>query len=208
MSRSKYSDRELIEGKTWQAVLYPDSESYNCEDILQNRLQNICETYYYIIHDRDKYTELDYEKYKQQNFEEPTFNIGDCKKKHIHVVIRKSCNCTLGMAAKQIGIESRNVDRCKSFKASVQYLIHKNNPEKVQYGIDELITNDDNINTLLRNDTMTDKARKLLDFIYSTECNSLYSISKFAINNDCWDELRRGQHIYTKLYYERLENER
>lgn len=50
---------------------------------------------------------------------------------------------------------------------------------------------------------VTDKARLLLDFIYSDSCDTLSSLANFAINNKCWDELRRGQHIYTQLMIER-----
>lgn len=208
MAKASYNEYERKEGKNFQCVLYPDSESYNCQ-LLLNRLSSFWDKYYYILHDRDTYSELDYDVFKEENKREPDWKIGDYKKKHYHVIGYCKSNMTLGRASIKFGVESNMVERCKSLKGSIQYLIHKNNPEKCQYGIDEIITNDDNLEHFLRNDTVSDKARKLIDFIYSEECTNLYSISNYAINNNCWDEFRRGQHIYTALFRERKEyNER
>lgn len=205
MPKVAFSEYERKEGKNFQCVLYPDSESYNCQ-LLLNRLSYFWDKFYYILHDSDTYTELDYDVYKEENKKEPDWKIGDKKKKHYHVIGSCNSNMTLGRASIKFGVESNMVERCKSLKGSIQYLIHKNNPEKYQYGIDEIITNDDNLEHYLRTDTVSDKARKIIDFIYSEECTNLYSISNFAINNNCWDELRRGQHIYTALLRERIDN--
>lgn len=201
MPRVAFSEYERQEGKNFQCVIYPESESYDYKLLLE-RLPYFWDKFYYIEHDKDTYTEIELDK-KSDNED---IEVGKPKKKHIHIVAHSESNLLLGRAAIKFGVPSNMVERCKSLKGSIQYLIHKNNPEKYQYGIGEIITNDDNLEHFIRNDNVSDKARKLIDFIYSEECTNLFSISNFAINNNCWDELRRGQHIYTALFRERIDN--
>lgn len=203
MPKVAFSEYERKEGKNFQCIIYPDSCTY-VTNILLERLPYFWDKFYYIVHDNDVYTELDFDN--NPELQDKDIQIGSPKKKHIHIVAHSESNLLLGRAAIKFGLPSNMVERCKSLKGSIQYLIHKNNPEKYQYGIDEIITNDDNLEQFLRNDTVSDKARKIIDFIYSEECTNLYSISNYAINNNCWDELRRGQHIYTALLRERIEN--
>lgn len=202
----KYNDREYQEGKNFQCILYQDSESYDCK-LLLARLEYFWDKFYYILHDKDVYTEYDYDKYLMDYQDLPIWKVGELKKPHYHVVCHNESNMTLGRASTKYGIPSNMVERCKSLKSSVQYLIHLNNKDKFQYHTEEIITNDMDIGNLLNNNSANEKARSLIEFIYSDDCYSLFSLSEFAINTGCWDELRRGQHLYTKLFYERIEHE-
>lgn len=208
MSRPKSNtvERELTEGKNWICEVYP--ESCNIDEILErlNWYWSEGVEYWYIKHDKDRYTEDQVEEYKLRNQgQEPTWSPGDLKKEHYHIVVHNSSNCILRNAARKFGVESNLVQKVGNLKKVVRYLIHKDNLDKYQYSPDEVITNNvEKFESFIKDEMQSiDKARILLEYIYSTEKCSISMISQFAINNNCWDELRRGQHIYTQLINER-----
>lgn len=199
-----YTKREQKQGRSFTTEFYPDSSSYDCQ-LLLNRLPYYWEKYYYILHDKDVYTVDDYDKYVTENKEEPIWSVGDLKKAHYHVIGYTSSPCMLGRAAKNFGVPSSNVFKVERHKEAVQYLIHLNHPNKYQYLPEELITNDTNIATILKKkQEAEEKADQLLTFILTTDVCTITELSKYAIKNHLWDELRRGQHIYTALMNEKL----
>jgi hypothetical protein len=209
MSRPKEykQDRELLEDRKWTCEIYPDSESYDCEEILARLKYYWTDDaeWYYAFHDLDTYTEDDLIKFQVRNGQKPEWKVGDKKKPHYHLVVRNGGPIVLGNAAKKFGIPSNHVDRVKDFKRMVRYLIHKDNTEKFQYTEDIIINNNpDKLKKYLKDDMdVTEKATMLLDYIFGEKCTCLTDLAQFAIRNNCWDELRRGQHIYTTLIIER-----
>lgn len=200
-----YSKAEQKQARNFIFVLYPDSESYDCQ-LLLNRLPHFWDSFYYILHDRDVYTESDYDSFVVENKgSTPDWKIGDLKKPHYHVVVHSDSPVMLGRAITKSGLSS-GVFICKDLKSQVQYLIHMNHPSKYQYHPEEIITNATNLQKLLtRKEDAEEKAAKLFDAIQSTEICSITALSSWAIQNHCWDELRRGQHIYSALLYEKLK---
>lgn len=203
-AKSNYTPREKKEDRKFCCILYPDSTEYDC-DLLLNRLSSFWQKFWYIRHNRDTYHETDYDLYVLQNGKEPEWKIGDLKKPHYHVVAYVDAPCLLGRAAKKFGIPSNDVQECRNLKSSVRYLIHKDHPYKYQYEMEEIITNDpDSLPTILKDQLdATEKAKILFDYIQSSACTSITQLSSFAIQTKTWDELRRGQHLYTALFYER-----
>lgn len=203
--KKSYTDRELSEGRNFWCIVYPDSEIYNPEIVI-NRLGTYFDEYYWILHDRDVYTELNYDKAKALlNGEEPPFQPGDRKKAHYHLIGHVNSPCTLGRASIKFGVPSNDVQKLDSLKDAVIYLTHRNDSQKTQYTEAEIITNcSDKVERFFRSvsDT-TVKAILLTDFIASDDCKSFSTLAQFAIKNNCWDELRRGQHIYTSLFIEK-----
>ena len=111
----------------------------------------------------------------------------------------------LGRAATKFGVPSQYVQIVHNKKEAIQYLIHLNNPDKFQYSADEVISNDDHLQAILtKTPSSEEKASLLTDFIFSSDSYSMESLVKFALANHCWDELRRGQHIYTQLLREKV----
>lgn len=201
---ANYTEEERKKDKKFVFILYPDATNYDCEILLNKVSGGYWQKYYYILHNRDTYSLEEYDEYlvTHPGIECP-FNPGDLKKPHYHVVV--TCDaCMLGLAKKKAGLES-GVFPCKNVKAAVQYLIHLNNPSKFQYQPEEIITNDETIGKLLtKTEDTEDKAAKILDAIYSDNVFSMTSLSRWAIQNHCWDELRRGQHIYHQILSEKL----
>lgn len=201
--KKNYTPRELQESRCFLSLIYPDSETYDYQIIL-NRLPYYWDNFYYILHDKDVYLELDYDKYISENGHEPEWKIGDLKKPHYHLIGYCSPT-TLGRAASKFGLPSNYVQIAeKSLKDNIIYLIHRKEPWKYQYQEEEIITNDGEISTKLRVKVDTEeKAAMLLEAIFSSEICTISELSKYAIQNHCWDELRRGQHIYCSLLKEK-----
>ena len=202
-----YSEREREQDYKFQCILYPDSETYDCE-ILKNRLSSFWDHSLYILHDKDFYSELDVDAWMAANkSEDCPFQVGELKKPHYHVVAWNKSPILLGNAATKFGLDSNYIQRTKSLKGAIRYLIHKDNPEKFQYDAAAIIRNDVEEKELMvylriKGDSM-DKGKRLFEFIMMNDSVTLTQLCKFAFENDCYDELRRGQHLYNALINER-----
>lgn len=201
-------ETDLTEGKNWTCEIYPEEFGDQIDYILA-RLSVMWSDgaeFWYILHDSDIHSEDDLVEYKlKHNGADPSWKPGDIKKPHYHIVVHNSSNCIKRNAVRKFGVADNYVCKVGNLKSMVRYLVHKDNPEKHQYTEDQVITNAiDKLESFLKEELdVTDKARLLLEFIYSGSCDSLSSLANYAINNKCWDELRRGQHIYTQIMYER-----
>ena len=203
-----YTKREQKEDRKFQAIIYPDSKEYDCQQLLE-RLKYYWTKYYYVLHDKDEYLEEDFDRYVAENDgKEPDWKVGDKKKPHYHVIGYTDSPCLLGRAAIKFGIPSNQVQQVKNMKSAVSYLIHMNNPEKYQYGKEEVKSNDTSIEKYFKRETTAEeKAEALVTAILTTDVRSITALANWAINNGCWDELRRGQHIYTAMIYEKIRSD-
>ena len=202
-----YSGRELEQDYKFQCILYPDSKEYNC-DILRNRLGSFWDHSASILHDKDFYTETEVETWlAEHKSDECPFKIGELKKPHWHIVVWNKSPILLGTAATKLDLPSNYVQRVKNLKRAIQYLIHKNNPEKYQYDVSCIqltdLTSKEVCKYLKVEVDMIDKGKKLFEFIQTHDRITLTQLTKFAFENECYDELRRGQHLYTALLIER-----
>lgn len=178
MSEIRASPRKLH----WDILLYPDSDEYDCQDILDN-LNTYFEKWAYITHDMDVRED------------------GTLKKPHIHLYA-KTCNaCTVTALAKKLGIASEDIEFVRSVKGCQRYLIHADNPEKAQYQIEEVITNFDIVKVL---DEATEQKRvaTILDFVTSTGNKSTLTVAMYALENNCWSEFRRSYAIIKDIMKE------
>lgn len=191
---SKYSGRELERSKTWQAVLYPDACNYSCDDVIKN-IKQLSYRFAMILHNEDYYTCNDDVEESQ---------VGLQKKAHFHVVFFWDNSYQLGYIAHKIGLPSNYLQVVKSRQGAIQYLIHKNNPEKHQYSISEILTNIEKIQTkYFSDDDCVMKASKILDFVTTyTGYLSVTDVAKWCVIENCWDEFRRGQHLFTAVINE------
>ena len=206
--KKKYTDRELTEGSNVWCIVYPDSDIYDSKLII-NRLDCYWDEYFWIFHDRDVYTELNYDKFKAMTGEEPPFKIGDHKKAHYHLIGHVNSPTLLSRASVKFGVPSNDVQKLDSLRDAVIYLTHRNDSQKTQYDQSEIITNaSDKVEKFMKSvSDITVKAILLTDFIASDDCDSFSTLAQFAIKNNCWDELRRGQHIYTTIFMEKRNNQ-
>lgn len=126
---------------------------------------------------------------------------------HYHIVLnakdkRKRLSTHLEDIRSFFGFKDNNgieIDKYRSYENALQYLIHRNNPEKTQHDISEIITNIDSeeLKTLITCDTSV----MSFDLIYSvcnTSNNIIEVIRSLGISNyqryrstiwDIWNEL-------------------
>lgn len=203
----EYDDRELTQGRAFQCIIYPDSKEYDYK-LLLNRLESFWDKALYILHDCDCFTESEVQEWKIKNkSEDCPFGVGELKKPHYHCIGYREAPLILGCAAEKFGLSSNYVQKCKSFKAAVRYLVHKDHPDKFQYDVDKIHlikTDERELAKLLRLDVdAMDKGKRLFEYIMTHERITLTQLTRFSFENDCYDELRRGQHLYTALLVER-----
>lgn len=194
---SKYTKRETEKSKVFWSVLYPDSESYDCNAIIKEITDRSIK-YAYILHSEDEFTADD-------PFEDvPEEKIGQKKKPHIHVLFEFDNAIQLGLVSNMIGLSSNFIQRVKNKRGALRYLVHKDNPEKHQYEICDIVNNYDNLQKKFFNDDDgIMKAQKIIEYIMSCDhyC-SITQIANWSIANYCWDEFRRGQHLFTAIINE------
>ena len=165
--------------RVFSGVIYPDSESYNPIEVLET-LKSKFKEWAYCLHDSDVNDD------------------GELKKPHIHWVGRGDPR-TLSAVAKFLGLKENEVELGKNFKALIQYLIHLNNPEKAQYSIESVVSNIPDIGNMLRNLSEGQLCKDLA----SAKCRmSWYDLIQYAIENDCFDVLRRNMPLIKCVWME------
>lgn len=165
--------------RVFSGVIYPDSESYNPVQVIET-LKSKFKEWAYCLHDSDVNDE------------------GELKKPHIHWVGRGDPR-TLSAVAKFLGLKENEVELGKNFKALIQYLIHLNNPEKAQYSIEDVVSNIPDIGNILRNLSEGQLCKDLA----SAKCRmSWYDLIQYAIENDCFDVLRRNMPLIKCVWME------
>lgn len=118
-------DVSEIRSRVFRILLYPDNPEHMLAIM---ELQSSDYPAVGIKHDKDVYTE-DTDDHKA----------GEIEKEHFHFVLKFKNARYLTAVAKLLGIEERFIQTAKSYKGSVEYLLHINHPEKFQYERSELI---------------------------------------------------------------------
>lgn len=169
-----------MRAKVCNTILYPDSEAYNCDEVLRvvKSLPG-CE-WYAVKHDCD------------------TDENGELKKEHIHVVMRFDQVRTFFALAKDLGIEENMIERSKgTFKYAVRYLIHADQTEKYQYDISTIFGNGDP--AIYFSADSDEKGMILMDSIYEGKCRTIKALYDFAKEIGAWSEFRRGFSMYNSV---------
>lgn len=194
MNVKKYSEEETLQKKIWWAVIYPDATNYDCMQVIDN-LQKKFPQYAIAFHNHDVFTADDTDDESK---------IGLPKKDHFHILWIDDKTISRGRSANILGIPSNYIKTVDNKTKALQYLFHKNNPEKYQYNPNEVVTNiPDFVKRYNKDEDGNMKAQKITTYIFNCETFlSLTQLTKWCIDNYCWDELRRGQHIFTALINE------
>lgn len=169
-------------------MLYTDNLEHNA---VIWKLQNNGYDCVGIKHDKDIYTE---DKFN----EDLTIKHakGELKKEHFHFVVKFRNARFISAVAKELGIDERFVEICRSFKNSSSYLLHIGHDDKYQYDNDELIGNLVPDVLKLIDDTSEDiRFLSLLDLLDDLE--GFVSRSMFArlcVKNGLYDVFRRNSY--------------
>lgn len=173
--------KDGIKDRKYQGVLYPDSESYCCDDVL-NILKSTFPEFAYILHDKDV----------DEN--------GELKKPHIHWVGRLKAARYLSALADDLGVAENMIERCRSFDAFIRYLTHIDDPDKFHYPLEAVIATFP-INKFFRDDEEI-QAGRLADYIIDARCSSMSNAVRWALKNGCWTTLRRAGSIWSAVISE------
>ena len=148
--------------RNWTFIVYPDSAPENWREILSDELKLL-------------WVESPLHEYDMNED-------GTQKKPHWHIIVcfegNKSYEQIYDIAKVVNGTEK--VQPVSSMHGMVQYLIHRNNPEKYQYKKEDIVTHGVDITPYfgLTSSQMQEECRKMIDFI---EDNSVTEFSDFVV---------------------------
>lgn len=169
------------QSRTFSVILYPDSETYNHEEVLAAACEYFPE-WAYIFHDKD------------------VLEDGSPKKPHYHFVGRMKDSRTPQIVANKIGIEANYVQCRKgyTFKKGVRYLCHLDDPKKAQYD-GGLISSNIDCSVHLDPYNAVSQGQAIFQKI-TTECiTDIEVLAAWAFREGCYAELRRGYGIWRDL---------
>ena len=116
----------MTKNKTFKTCMITQQTDYLTEEQIKAVLNSkkTIKDYCYILHDKDK----------DEN--------GNLKASHYHIVLRFTGSIDIKYICEWFNVKEQYIEPIKTtFMNSLQYLIHKNNPEKYQYDIKECKTN-------------------------------------------------------------------
>lgn len=179
--KKKQSD---IRSRCFHLVLYKeDNDHLNALDLIQNEYN-----FAYILHDKDIIEDT-----------------GELKKPHWHVILYFDNPHYLLSLAKDLGIKP-NYIKTDELKKGLEYLIHKNNPDKYQYPIDEVKGPlKDKLLTFLGNSSQVEKQSILLLYQLINSFDGPIYLNDFiplVLENNLWSFFRRSQLTWFKLLEE------
>lgn len=181
MAKEKYRSRVHM------LLLYPENEQH------QKAVEKVQQSYDYamILHNRDVTEE------------------GELKKEHYHIVLRFNQAVWSSAICKELGIEHNYIENVKRFDNAIQYLIHYNDSDKVQYSIEEVKGNlrqklVESINKIEKSEG--EKVVELIDYIESQETRiTIKSFANYCASQGYWAEFRRSATIFIKIIDEHNE---
>lgn len=107
--------KKVVKSRNWEVIVYFENYSLEIESVLEKN----CEKWFVSpVHDKD------------------VDNLGKIKKAHFHVLCFFDCVTTASSVAdlfKGFKVSTANVQRVGSRVHALEYLIHKNAPDKAQY---------------------------------------------------------------------------
>ena len=146
---------KIIKSRIYEVV---QQKNYLTKEMVEEGVNHklICK-YAYVLHDKDNYTEYDYQKYLENHKDEkdetkkiPVWKIGDKKPDHWHVVIQLKKDYELDKVAKWFGVLPNYVQKKKgrgAFIDCVRYITHEDEKQqeigKHLYQDDEITANFD-----------------------------------------------------------------
>lgn len=178
----------------WCGVLYPDSDTYKFELVLDN-LKSYFSNWYYIIHDEDKESD------------------GNYKKTHIHWVgvcktdDGKNSPVPKAAVATALGVADNYIQDCRSLAGAVQYLAHANDDDKHPYPIESIQSNS-NISKYFKKQMSDIKAGKIAQYILETRPITVAEVVPWVLEHKMYPEFRRGFAIWHSIIREFKEEER
>ena len=160
--------------KAFLGILYPDAENYDCQKTLDS-FPVVFQEFAYILHDKDLGED------------------GELKKPHFHWVGRRT-PAPISTISNALGVPSNYIEHCKSFRASIRYLPHLDDPDKYQYPI-ESVQGSFPLRYLQSRVEESDFVQMALEQVYSNKIFSMRQLQLLALQQGCWPDFRRNYSI-------------
>lgn len=165
--------------------LYPDSELYNCDELLE--VAKGFPEYAFILHDKDCFADT-----------------GELKKPHYHVVVRCKPALLSTIQNKFVGLPSRFIEYSHEFKWCLRYLLHLDDVSKFQYSQNAVVTNIDDIGVYWRSSSEWSLVNEMISL--RLVGHSWKDIFEFCGENQCYDVFRRNINIINTICSEYKNN--
>lgn len=177
----------VIYEKIYEMTLYPDSSTYNCEQIIGYIMLDF-ENWAYIKHDKDTIEET-----------------GEIKKEHIHLLFRNKDRLSINSVAKKYGVPVNDIVWKANWQYAVQYLVHYNHPEKYQYDISDIVSSyGEDIKQFFKAKSLeeSEQVLQLYNYIFEQRISTMHDLLKYSLENNCYSALRRGATLFRDLLRE------
>lgn len=171
---------ETIKCRNFHGVVYPDSTSYVCDDVLAN-LDDVFQEWAYILHDCD------------------TDENGELKKAHIHWMGKRKTPVTVKTIANALGLAEHEIEITKKWKAMVRYLIHADDDDKYQYSAEQITSNFD-VGRYVTPFERCEMGIRIADYIASNPGLTPYDLLKWSCANGFYDEYVRAFPVFMTIY--------
>lgn len=170
-----------LRSRCYHLILYPDNEEHvKMLDLIETNYN-----YAYILHDKDFIADT-----------------GELKKAHWHVILYFEHAKLLSALAEELQI-APNYIRTEELRKGLFYLIHRNNKDKYQYSVSEVVGPlTDNLQKYLGTSVESEKTSVLLLFNYINSYEGpiyLQDLLPIIIKEDLWSYFRRSQLTWFKL---------
>lgn len=174
--------------RCFNLILYPDSIDYDCSSLLKS-ISSSGDSFAYILHDRDSYLHDVFDS----DSGELLYSSGSHKKNHVHVVLYYKDARTISSISKQYDIPENMIEIVKSVKGIYRYLVHKDDPEKFQYDISDVVTNISLDKYLKDNKDEVKQLLDLVNFLESEDVVNPFQLLHYVCDNpDLYPAFRRN----------------
>ena len=170
------------QSRIFTGILYPDATNYDFEKVI-TRLGDTFEELAYVTHDLDV-----------------TEN-GELKKLHVHWCGKRKSPAPLSTVSNALQIPPNDIEYCKSWKYCLRYLIHADNPDKVQYDVSKVVANFPFI-AVVEGTLNVMKSKQIADYIYEYRPGSLKALSDWCYANRLYDTLMRNFALFNVMLRE------
>lgn len=171
----------LKRDRKYELVLYPDSESYDIDLVLNSALSYFS-SWAYCLHDSDIHED------------------GTPKRNHFHLLGKLDDVRSPEVVCRDLSVPFNSISNIKNWRAACRYLVHLDSPTKFQYPFDNVISSFPILSFFSLSDD--EQARRIMEFIKSTECNRVSDLTVWALDNGCYPGLRRGFAIWSQIIRE------
>lgn len=171
----------LRRDRKFELVLYPDSDAYDCDVVIQ-LAKSYFSAWAYCLHYAD------------------VLDSGELKKVHIHFLGKLADPRDPSVVCKDLGVPVNSIANVKSWKAACRYLIHLDQPEKFQYSPDDVAASFPILSSFSMPDE--EQARRIMEYILENGCVKVSEVTLWALNNGCYSGFRRGFAIWNQILRE------